>query len=70
MERPDRSKQADDARVIEPPVDVLDEETESIPRPGQQALGGNDIDQSRRGATVDEGMLTKGERRRGGQDVS
>ena len=42
---------------------------EGNPRTGQGALGGNDIDQSRRGASVDEGMLTKGERRRGGQDV-
>lgn len=36
---------------------------------GRDMLGGNEIDQSRRGASVDEGMLSKGERRRGGQDV-
>ena len=47
-----------------------------IPEEGEQTgktntgLGGNEIDQSRRGASVDEDMLTKGERRRGGQDVS
>ena len=36
---------------------------------GRDMLGGNEMDQSRRGASVDEGMLSKGERRRGGQDV-
>lgn len=33
-------------------------------------LGGNAMDQSRHGASVDETMMTKGERRCGGQDVS
>lgn len=36
---------------------------------GRDMLGGNELDPSRRGASVDEEMLTKGERRRGGQDV-
>lgn len=67
-----RTKETEDnQRVIEPPVDFFEEEEVAggVPRAGQQALGGNDIDQTRHGASVDEDMLTKGERRRGGQDV-
>ena len=38
-------------------------------RTGQDMLGGNDLDQRRRGASIDEEALSIGERRRGGQDV-
>ncbi len=38
-------------------------------RTGLDMLGGNDLDQRRSGASVDEETLTEGERRRGGQDV-